>query len=144
MTINGQMESIYLNYSSDRLKLKSIPNLGNVGWKSLYRAFYGAEELELVRGGDVSSVFNLGWTFSHARIADLQISNWDTSSVMMEYFLAGAWEANPDVSNWNTANVTSFYYAFGIARDFQPVVTNWDVSQATDFSFMFYRNKLDS
>jgi hypothetical protein len=147
--ITGTMEGISFNGTYDtgvkdvEDRLLSIPNLGNVGWKSFDKAFRACESLELVRGGNTSSVLNMYQMFWQSKLATPETSSWDTSSVttMNQTFL-GALKVNPDTSNWNTENVTNMTYMFAFARDAQMVVSSWDVSKVTNISYMFYRTKL--
>ena len=144
VTITGTMEGLQLGSDSvNALKLKSVPNLGNVGWKSLYQGFRGAENLESLRGGDISGVLNLSYAFFIVRNADLQIFEWDTSSVTtLNRIFAGGWDITADVSNWDVSNVTDMSNAFSSVIAMQPLLSSWNVANVTDMSYMFYRSKL--
>ena len=47
---SSKLEAWYFNNSGDKDKLLEVPNLGDVGWRSLEGAFDGCSRLEVVRG----------------------------------------------------------------------------------------------
>ena len=71
VTIAGLVESWNFNLQTDTFKqrLRTITNLGDVGWKSLENAFRGCSNLTTVEGGNVSEVTNMSYMFRYATSA---------------------------------------------------------------------------
>ena len=59
ITISGTFPRIYFDNGGDKLKIKSISNLGHVNWTSFDAAFYGCHNLTTVSGGNTSGVVNM-------------------------------------------------------------------------------------
>ncbi|MBJ00915.1 MAG: hypothetical protein CME67_06755 [Halobacteriovoraceae bacterium] len=138
VTITGLVEAWYFNGSGDRNKLLTVPELGNVGWKSLKSAFNGCENLTTLAGGNTSSVTNMNIMFMNATNAVPDTSGWNTSNVTrMGGMFAYTNAANPDTSNWDTSKVTDLYGIFQSAISANPDTTNWDISNVTDLSYAF-------
>ena len=165
VTISGVCEAFGSSSvdESYKLQIKSISNLGNVGWVDLSYAFYFTQKLTSISGGDlfhvttiasmfeasdistlnvrdwdVSRVTNMSNLFHTTSSADPDVSQWDVSSVTdMSGLFYGAEQANPDVSNWNVSSVTSMSGLFGTSKKANPDVSSWDVSNVTNMGAMF-------
>ena len=145
MRISGLVEaweSHHRTIGSSICTITSVPELGDVGWKSLRFAFYSCKGLTNLRGGDVSQVTNMEEMFAANKSVNPDVSNWDVSNVTnMRAMFSGAASANPDVSNWDVSNVTNMngMFARGAARatSANPDVSNWDVSNVTNMGAMF-------
>ena len=140
VTISGTLEA--WNFDSEatahRLKLISVKDLGDVGWRSLKGAFRQCRALEYLSGGNVSGVTDMSNMFGYAKSIHLDVGGWDTSKVTdMSSMFDGAGVANPDASGWNVSNVTDMSYMFYEADVANPDVSGWDVSNVTDMSYMF-------
>ncbi len=140
VTISGTLEAwnfedIAPEYS---IKLISVKDLGDVGWKNLNRAFSSCRNLESLSGGNVSSVTSMNSMFYNAIMVRPEISHWDTSKVTdMGYMFSYVGAANPDVSRWDTSNVTNMSYMFSSTETANPDVRLWDTSKVTNMSYMF-------
>ena len=118
--------------------ITSVPELGDVGWKSLKSAFFNCINLTELRGGDVSQVTDLSKVFFYAGSVTPDVSEWDTTKVTaMNSIFHRAYQANPDVSKWNTANVTDMGAMFRWADKANPDVSKWNTTNVTDMSAMF-------
>ena len=113
--IAGLVEAWRFHLQSDTFKqrLRTITNLGDVGWKNLNGAFRGCTNLTTVEGGNVSEVTDMSQMFRYATSATPNVANWDTSSVtnMSEMFDRAA-SAEPDMSQWDFGNVTNMTEMF--------------------------------
>ena len=140
VTIAGLVESWNFNLQSNTFKqrIRTITNLGDVGWKSLENAFRGCSNLTTVEGGNVSEVTNMSYMFRYATSATPDTSNWDTSSVTnMSEMFRNATSANPDVSNWDTSSVTNMSNMFNTATSAEPDMSQWDFGNVTNMTEMF-------
>ena len=118
--------------------ITSVPELGDVGWKSLSSAFHNCFRLSDLRGGDVSQVTDMQEMFRGASSVIPDVSEWDTAKVTnMELTFLGADKANPDVSKWDTGNVTNMRYMFSYASAANPDVSKWDTGNVTNMEYMF-------
>ena len=107
ITISGTFPRIYFDNGGDKLKIKSISNLGHVNWTSFDSAFYGCANLTTVSGGNTSNVDSMKNMFRDASLVVPDTSEWDTSGVLnMQRMFNNATMANPDTSEWNVANVS--------------------------------------
>ena len=121
-----------------RHKILTVTNFGDLGWQNLDGAFWQAENLTYVAGGDVSEVTSMQIVFAQATNTELDIAKWDTRNVTdMRSMFADALLANPDVSNWDVSAVTNMADMFANTRTAQPNVSEWDVSAVEDMSAMF-------
>ena len=139
--ITGQMEAMR-GASHDELDdksgaLLSVSDLGDVGWKALFRTFANHSNLTTVSGGDVSEVEVMAGVFYKTWSVNPNVGDWDTAKVVTMRRLFHRISANPDVSKWDTSNVTDMSDMFGIAIAANPDVSGWDTSSVTDMSGMF-------
>lgn len=85
-----------------------------------------------------------GW-FSFDKIEEVDMSNWDTSTVedMNGMFYACRYLKSLDVSNWNTSNVKNMDMTFGACRYLKSLeVSKFDTSNVTSMygTFIFCEN----
>ena len=99
VTISGLVEAwSFFRVSWSAQKLIAVTELGDVGWKSLYGAFYGCRSLEVVRGGNTSNVTEMSLMFYRAYSVRPEVSEWDTSNVKrMKEMFAYTRFARPEV-----------------------------------------------
>ena len=121
-----------------RHKIVAVTDFGDLGWQNLDGAFWQAENLTHVAGGDVSAVTSMRLVFAQATDTKLDIANWDTRNVTdMHLMFADTRLANPDVSNWDVSAVINMAGMFSNARAAKPDVSEWNVSAVADMSEMF-------
>jgi hypothetical protein len=141
ITISGILEAFSFNNAGDRLKLKTVSELGDMNWKSFAGAFYGCDNLTIVATTDgdfLANVTNMSYMFAYIHNAQPDTSNWNTSSVtnMSNMFWFNS-TVNPNVTNWNTSNVTDMSWMFANTTAANPNTTNWNTSSVTSMSCMF-------
>ena len=118
--------------------ITSVPDLGDVGWKSLRGAFARCFDLVYLQGGNVSAVTDMASMFTFTELATLDVSGWDTASVTnISYMFSYAKSADPDVSSWDTANVTNMRYVFVHASLADPDVSEWNTANVSNMNGMF-------
>ncbi len=151
---------------SERAKLVSVDNWGQLGLTSMYRAFDECSNLvsvpgtsdgieavtdmgSMLRGAssfygnigswDTSSVTNMNRMFLYASAFNQDIGGWDTSSVTdMRYMFYNASAFNQDIDGWDTSSVTYMDYMFRSAYAFNQDIDGWDTSSVTSMGWMFY------
>ena len=140
ITISGICSALNGNGSITgyRTQLREVTDLGDVGWTDLSYAFYQAQNLGNVSGGNTSAVTDMSFMFSDATLATPDVRNWDVSNVTnMAAMFQLATSANPDVSNWDVSNVTVMQNMFAFTTSANPNVSNWDVGSVTNMHGMF-------
>ena len=141
--IRGSFPNIYFNNAGDKLKVKSVENLGRVGWTRLNRAFFGCSNMTSFIAGncDTSSVATMGNMFqSCSSLTTLDVSNFDTSSVndMGYMFYICPSLTTLDVSSFDTSSVTSMFVMFyGCSSLTTLDVNGFDTANVTNMVQMF-------
>ena len=116
--ITGTFPNIYFNNGGDKLKVKSVENLGEVGWTRLNRAFFGCTNM---------TSFTAGTTDTSA-VTDISV---------MFYNCTGL--TSLDISGINTTLVTNMWIMFRNCTGLTSLdVTNFNTASVTDISSMFY------
>ena len=115
--VRGSFPNIYFNNAGDGLKVKSVENLGDVGWATLYKAFYGCSNMTSFTAGttDTSAVTNMSQMFQVcSSLTSLDVSSFDTSAVTTMYatFLNCSSLTSLDVSSFDTSAVTNMSAMF--------------------------------
>lgn len=115
--ITGTFPNIYFNNVGDKLKVKSVENLGTVGWISLNRAFNGCTNMASFTAGttDTSAVLSMPLMFNGCTsLTTLDVSGFNTAAVTdMSYMFYNCTSLTSlDVSSFNTAAVTSMNNMF--------------------------------
>ncbi len=141
--ISGDFTRIYLADDSDNAaKLISIDQWGDVRWKSMNGAFYGASNMtySATDAPDLSRVTDMSFMFGSASSFDVNLSAWDVSSVTdMTGMFAGASAFGGNLSAWDVSRVTDMTGMFAGASAFGGNLSAWDVSRVTDMTGMFNR-----
>ena len=141
--ITGSFPNIHFNNGGDKLKLKSVHNLGTVGWTRLNNAFWGCSNMTSFTAGttDTSAVTNMSFMFRDcSSLTSLDLSNFDTSSVVamniMFWNCSGLTSLN--VSSFNTAAVTNMSFMFYLNSSLSSLdVSSFDTSAVTNMGAMF-------
>ena len=126
--------------SSERDKLVSVDNWGQVGFTSMYRAFYSCRNLVLVPGttDGIETVTNMKDMFRNASALNSNISGWDTSNVTsMRYMFLNASVFNQGIGSWNTSSVTDIGGMFQNASAFDQDISSWNTSNMTNMQSVF-------
>jgi len=118
VSITGLFPNIFFNSTgTSRLYVKSVINLGSVGWLTLFSAFAGCTNLETFTAGqnNISAVTDLRYMFYDCtNLVTADLSTMNTSSVtltnLMFYNCTSA--TTIDVSNINTSSVTDMNSMF--------------------------------
>ncbi|MCF7955751.1 MAG: DUF285 domain-containing protein, partial [Phycisphaerae bacterium] len=125
----------------DEAKLVRVNNWGDLGFTSLYYAFYKC--INLIRVPETTegleSVTNIAYMFNNAESFNYDIGMWDTSNVTdMRGMFYAAISFNQDISGWNTSNVTDMAEMFVRVYSFNQDISGWDTSKVTNMRMMLY------
>jgi len=129
----------FIGYNS-KDKILDVMQWGNIAWKSMNSAFYGARNLQIsaTDSPDLSNVTNMSQMFMGASFFNSDISNWNVSNVTnMSQMFYEASSFNQDLSSWNVSNITDMSRMFYEASSFNQDLSSWNVSNITDMSRMF-------
>jgi surface protein len=141
--ISGTFPNITFNNAGDRLKVKSVENLGVVGWQRLNSAFYGCDNmLSFVSGNtDTSSVTSMVEMFRDcSSLTSLDVSSFDTSSVtsMAIMFFGCSSLTSIDATSFNTSSVAAMNNMFESCSSLTSLdVTSFNTSNVTLMRQMF-------
>lgn len=129
--------SFYVSYSNIEKLTKAI-SFGDLSLRSLFGAFYGANNLESVPSLLPSTITNLTATFKSVKRDSISgLGEWDTKNVNTLERTFRFSTLNIDLSGWNVVNVTSFWRTFDSNPSFNSDLSSWDVSNATIFFHTF-------
>jgi surface protein len=141
--ISGTFPNILFENSGDKLKVKSVANLGTVGWSWLYRAFYGCSNMTSFVSGDTdtSAVTTMSQMFrSCSSLATLDVTSFDTSAATsMDFMFIGCSSlASLDVTNFDTSAVIDMGSMFRDCSSLTTLdLTSFNTSIVTDMALMF-------
>jgi surface protein len=102
--------------------------------------FKGMKQFNLdISNWNVSSVTNMQFMFSWGiKNFNQDISKWDVSSVRdMKYMFHDAESFNQDIGSWNVSSVTDMQYMFRSAKNFNQDISAWDMSSVVNMYWMF-------
>ncbi|MCL6294523.1 BspA family leucine-rich repeat surface protein [Jejuia spongiicola] len=142
--IYGDFPRIYF-YSSDqsnRNKLETIEQWGDIEWTSMNRAFYGCENLKITNPDidepDLSNVTIIESMFVDCINFDSDISNWDVSNIIyMDHMFSGCINFNQPLNNWDVSNVIGMSNMFSGATSFDQNLGDWDITNLQYGAEMF-------
>jgi surface protein len=131
--ISGTFPNIYFNDVGDKLKVKSVDNLGVVGWVSFFRAFFGCSSMTSFVAGhtETSGVTNMGAMFYLcSSLTTLDVSSFNTSNVtnMFTFFRDCSSLTTLDVSSFDTSSVVN------MAEVFRDCTSLTDIVGVEDFN----------
>jgi len=145
--ISGDFPNIYFNNVGDKSKVKSVDNIGAVGWESFLNAFYGCDNMETFTAGagaDTSSVTSMRLMFRGCTsVTSIDASTFDTSSVttMYQMFFKCEGLTSVDVSGFDTSNHTDTLGMEDMFRECGSLtsvdVSSFDTSNVTRLRAMF-------
>ena len=139
--IKGDFPRIYFNNEGDKTKLLDVSQWGNIEWKSMYAAFKGCENLNIIAVDvpDLSSVENFRNIFHGCSSLNSNIENWDVSNVSNFYLaFANCFQFNQPLNNWDMSSATKLQRMFLGCSSFNQPLNDWDVSNVTDFASTFH------
>jgi len=167
ITISGIFPSLQMYPGgSDKEKLLSIEQWGDISWRTMKWAFYGCSNLtfnasdvpdlsnvtdmsemftnatgfnEDLNAWDVSNVTKMTYMFGDADEFDGNIIEWDVSNVTDMSGMFSETAFNQDISGWDVSNVTNMDWMFGVASSFNQDIGGWDVSNVERMGNMFFR-----
>ena len=144
VSISGTFPAIYFNSAStsDKNKIISIEQWGDIRWETMNRAFQGCSKLtyNATDAPDLSSVTDISFMFAGAASMNGDLSKWNVSNVTdMGSVFNGASSFNGAIGNWDVSSVTSMILMFSKATSFNQDLNNWDVSKVTNMREMFSR-----
>ena len=93
----------------------SVNQWGYGEWSSMYRAFYGATNLQSFPDESpvLTDVDDMSYMFYGAESFNQAIGSWNVSSVNdMSYMLLGANSFNQDIGDWDVSSVTNMTNMF--------------------------------
>jgi surface protein len=142
--ITGDFPAFFL--SGEAPKLLSVEQWGNIQWRTMERALYGAvnARINATDAPDLSQVTDMGSMFCQASSMNDSINHWDVSTVTdMGAMFAGATAFNQPLDNWDVSNVTNMgseycdESMFENATSFNQPLNDWDISSLTNLSSLF-------
>ncbi|PKR80203.1 hypothetical protein CW751_11105 [Brumimicrobium salinarum] len=140
--ISGNFPRIYFDdsYYSDKPKILTVEQWGDIAWTSMYGAFDGCRNLTVpaTDAPDLSNVTTTYRMFRYATSLNNDFSNWNTSTItnMQEMFIYAS-SFNGDITTWNTSNVSNMSSMFNSASAFNQNINSWNVSNVTSMQNMF-------
>jgi len=140
--ISGTFPNIYFNNGGDKLKLKEVVNLGNVGWVDFYRSFSGCSNMTSFTVGntDISAATRLQDMFNGCSgLTLLSLTGFNTSLIttMVGMFSGCAALVEIDVSGFDMTSVTTvngMFYSCFVADDIP--MDAWIIESITDMTSM--------
>ncbi len=146
ISISGTFPNIYFNGTGDRAKVKSVTNLGSVGWTSFFGSFKGCSNMTSFDAGDcdTSSATNVREMLrSCSSLTSLDLSNFDTSGVNASYAMYHTFSGcssltSLDLSGFDTSSVTDMRVMFDGCTSLTSLdVSSFDTSSVTAMQSMF-------
>jgi surface protein len=137
---SGELQDLVIIENGRNIDVSGVSNMSDMFRVETEK--YTSHLIELdVSNWDVSSVTDMSNMFSGASsLTNLDVTNWDVSSVTnMSGMFAGTYSLTElDVSKWDVSSVTNMSSMFTFAESLTELdVSKWDVSNVTDMRFMF-------
>lgn len=146
VSISGDFPAIYFGTSflpvvTDKQKILSVDQWGDIEWKVMTSAFEGCENMDVLAADmpNLSEVEKMNRMFSSSGLIGNEVfNNWDTSNIKDMSICFVDTPFNQDISGWDVSNVVSMSSMFALNEVFNQDISGWDVSKVTDMSSMFY------
>ena len=140
--ITGTFPRIYFNSATEKLKILTIEQWGNIAWSNMQSSFWGCTNLiyNATDSPNLSGVTNMSRMFSGCTslVGNSSMNNWLTATVIdMSELFKGAPLFNSNISNWNTATVTNMDQIFSNATLFNQNIGSWNTANVTSMFDMF-------
>jgi surface protein len=145
ISISGTFGNIRFVNSSDKTKVRTVTNLGSVGWTRFNAAFQGCTGLTSFTAGDCDTSSVTNWQRMFRGCTNMTTCNMDgMSTASATQFHSMFYDCSSltaiDCSGFDVSNVTSFgfgmFYNCNVATSIS--VSNWNVtSGCTYFAGMF-------
>lgn len=140
--ISGTFPRIWFSHGSQKLKILTVEQWGNIQWKSMAQAFAGCSRLTIADTAgvpDLRAVSNMNEMFYNcAALNSPTLKNWDVSQVTrMNGLFWGATNFNQDLGAWTVDKVTDMKNMFNMAKNFNQDLSSWSVDNVTTMEAMF-------
>lgn len=141
--ISGDFPRISFANGSEKNKIHTIEQWGEIVWTGMAWAFYGCSNLNCVATDipDLNNVQSMFWMFRDCSSLNgpSNIGAWNTTNVTsMSGLFYGATAFNQNLSGWNTQNVTEMGLMFAYASSFNQDIGGWNTGNVTSMNNMFW------
>lgn len=141
ISVTGSAVVVLFNGSGSEGKLRTVTNLGALGWNNFNNAFRNCSSMTSFICGDTdtSSVTDMVAMFlSCTSLSTIDVSQFDTSNVTsMASMFNGTRPTVLDVSNFDVSNVTNMNRLFRSVRAATLDVSQWNMSSVQNIGEMF-------
>jgi gliding motility-associated-like protein len=143
ISITGLFPRIFFaNSATDRTKIFTIEQWGDIEWSSMEAAFYGCTNLTITNPiidiPDLSGVSSMASMFRRTTNFNGDITAWDVGSIThMDFVFSLAFAFNQNIDGWNVSNVLTMQSMFSSAITFNKSLNNWNVGLVENMSGMF-------
>lgn len=140
--ISGTFPSIeFANNASERDKILTVEQWGDISWLSFQNAFYGCSNLTITAADapDLTLVTDMSSSFQNATSFNQSIEHWDVSNVQdFSNMFRGASLFDQPLDGWTVSAALDMSHMFRDADAFNRDLNSWVPSLVQDMSRMFY------
>jgi surface protein len=141
VAISGTFPRIdFSNLPTDRQKILSVEQWGDIAWESFENAFQACINLHVyaIDAPNLSLVSSLRKMFLNCSSFNAAIEYWDVSSITdMSHLFALAGSFNQPLDMWDVSNVVDMSNMFHFATSFNQPLHSWSVINVTNMSGLF-------
>jgi surface protein len=148
VVLSGYMEAMSQDYFEKTYgivpscKISEVIDLGDMGWTSLKKAFWGCEHLTKFNGGiGPKSITSLNSLFGYSiNLVEINLTNFNTENItdMGGMFRELSQIESLDLSNFDTSNVTAMWGMFNGATSLKDLdISSFDTSKVRSMNTMF-------
>ncbi|TAE68714.1 MAG: BspA family leucine-rich repeat surface protein [Bacteroidetes bacterium] len=142
VAITGAFPQFYMDYNAtERTKIKTIAQWGNIAWISMNSAFKGCDALTYTATDvpNLSGVIDMSDMFRNCTNFNGNIGGWNTSTITNMYAMfTNCTNFNGNIGSWNTSAVTSMTFIFTNCTNFNQNIGSWNTSAVTGMGYVFY------